>query len=138
MSNTREKHLTLSKTKNFDHMTTLKKTKCRKWAFWVKYWPVCKIRTTWPTDLKFCTSSHMVNTYHWWKFQVKSSCSSFVPEKVHVYFTDRSAKYQIPMEPNFISPLITLVRQIRLQEQISAKISQSANTSFYPNLHFGL
>ena len=28
------------------------------------------------TSSKICKWSYMVNTYHWWKFQVKSTCSS--------------------------------------------------------------
>ena len=87
---------------------------CRKWAFWVKYWPVCKIPTTQVAELKFCT----------WKFQVKSSCSSWVPEGGPCVFYRPVCKVPNTHGTNFFSPLITFVRQIRLQEQISAKFTK--------------
>ena len=34
------------------------------------YRPVCKISTRQVDNLKFCTQTHIINTYHWWKFQV--------------------------------------------------------------------
>ena len=50
-----------------------------KKRFWVKNGPVCKIRTNQPTNLKFYTSSSITFIRLWWKFQVKSYSSAFVP-----------------------------------------------------------
>ena len=79
------------------------------WLFRVKYWPVCKIPTTQVVELKSCIPSRMVNTYHWWKFQVKRSRRTWVPEGVNVYFTDRSVKYQITTWLTFFGHLSILL-----------------------------
>ena len=47
------------------------------WLFRLKYCPICKTPTTQVAELKFCIWSQMVNTYHWWKFQVKSTSGTW-------------------------------------------------------------
>ena len=71
-------------------------------TIWI-YRPVCKIPTRKVANLKFCTQAYIINTYHWWKFQVKSISGSRDTELHYLYFTDQVCKlHNIGLKPNFL------------------------------------
>ena len=107
---------------------------CRKWAFWVKYWPVCKIPTTQVAELKFCIRSQMVNTYHWWKFQVKRQSRTWVPEGGQRVFYRPVCKVPNDHVTNFFRTLINFIDQFGLLEQFSAKFIEPI--TLIPHLGF--
>ena len=75
-------------------------------------------------ELKFCTLSQIVNTYHWSKFQVKSFSSSRVPEGGPCVFYRPVCKVPNTHGTKIFLPLVALTWQISLQEQISAKFTK--------------
>ena len=104
------------------------------WLFRLKYWPVCKIPTAQVAELKFCIWSQMVNTYHWWKFQVKRLRRTWVPEGGPRVFYRPVCKVPNDHVTNFFRTLINFIDQFGWLEQFSAKFIEPI--TLIPHLGF--
>ena len=85
-------------------------------------------------ELKFCIWSQMVNTYHWWKFQVKRHSRTWVPEGGPRVFYRPVCKVPNDHVTNFFRTLIDFIDQFGWLEQFSAKFIEPI--TLIPHLGF--
>ena len=115
-----------------------------KWGFWVKYRLVCKIRTTWTTHLKFCTSSISTISTSGENFSSNGEIDPLFRWVTGVCFTDWSEKYQNVTKcyhvTNFFWILTCFVSKIKHLEWISSRNLKpiTQNIWFWHISHSGL